>query len=84
MCGCARESAVVAGLLTSSKARNIGGIAGVSNIPVLGELFRQTDKELQTTEVLLVIGPTLLNLPADQFATPTIFTGPDTRPVTPL
>jgi general secretion pathway protein D len=78
------ESAVVAGLLTSNQARNIGGIAGVSNIPVLGELFRQTDKELQTTEVLLVIKPTLLNLPPDQFATPAIFTGSDTRPITPL
>jgi general secretion pathway protein D len=78
------ESAVVAGLLTSNQARNISGIAGVSNIPVLGELFRQTDKELQTTEVLLVIKPTLLNLPPDQFATPTIFTGSDTRPITPL
>jgi general secretion pathway protein D len=78
------ESAVVAGLLTSNQARTLGGIAGVSNIPVLGELFRQTDKELQTTEVLLVIKPTLLNLPPDQFVTPTIFTGPSTRPITPL
>ena len=78
------ESAVVAGLLTSSQARTVGGIAGVSNIPVLGELFRQTDKEVQTTEVLLVIKPSLLNLPADQFATPTIFTGSNARPITPL
>jgi len=78
------ESAVVAGLLTSNQARTIAGVAGVSNIPVLGDLFHQTDKELQTTEVLLVIRPSLLNLPPDQFATPVIFTGSDTRPITPL
>lgn len=78
------ESALVAGLLTTNEARTIGGIAGVSNIPVLGQLFRQTDKELQTSEVLLVIKPTLLDLPPDQFATRTVFTGPDLRPRTPL
>lgn len=78
------ESAVVAGLLTTNQARTVGGIAGLSNIPVLGELLRQTDKELQTSEVLLVITPTLLDLPPDQFVTTTIFTGSDARPVTPL
>jgi general secretion pathway protein D len=78
------ESAVVAGLLNTNQARTIGGVAGLSNIPVLGELVRKTDKQLQTTQVLLVIKPTLLDLPPDQFVTPTIFTGPDTRPITPL
>lgn len=78
------ESAVVEGLLDSNQARSISGIAGLSTLPGLGELFRQTNKSEQTTEVLLVIKPTLLNLPPDQFATPAIFTGSETRPITPL
>ncbi len=78
------ESAVVAGLLTANQARSVGGVAGISEIPVLGDLFRQVNKQTQTSEVLLVITPHLLNLPPDQFVTPTIFTGPDARPLTPL
>ena len=78
------EWGAVAGLLTSSEARTISGLAGLSNIPVLGQLFKQTNKDENTSEVLLIIKPTLLNLPADQFLTPTIWTGSETRPVTPL
>ena len=78
------ESAVVAGLLNSNEVRSIGGIAGLAEIPALGALFRQTNKNEQTSEVLLVIKPSLLNLPPDEFVTPTIFTGSETRPDTPL
>lgn len=78
------ESAVVAGLLTSDEMRSIAGVAGVAEIPGLGALFRQTNKSLQTSEVLLVIKPTLLNLPPDEFETPSIFTGSETRPLTPI
>jgi len=78
------EWGVVAGLLTSSEARSISGIAGLSSIPVLGRLFQQTNKNESTSEVLLIIKPRLLNLPPDQFVTPTIWTGSETRPITPL
>jgi general secretion pathway protein D len=78
------EWAVVAGLMSTSEARDISGIAGLSNLPVLGKLFSETTKDETTTEVLLVIKPSLLNLPPDQFATPTIWTGSELRPTTPL
>lgn len=78
------DSAVVAGLLTSDEARSINGVAGVAEIPGLGGLFRQTNKSLQTSEVLLVIKPSLLNLPPDELPAPAIFTGSLTRPLTPL
>lgn len=78
------ESAIIAGLLTSNEARSIHGIAGAAEIPALGALLRTTNKKDQTTEVLLVIKPTLLDLPPDQFVTRTIYTGTETRPLTPL
>ena len=78
------EWGIVAGLMTATEARTIHGIAGLASLPVLGPLFRTNNKDETTSQVLLIIKPTLLNLPADQFVTPTIFTGPDTRPVTPL
>jgi type II secretory pathway component GspD/PulD (secretin) len=78
------EWGVVAGLMTSTEARTIHGIAGLANLPVLGQLLRKNNKDETTSEVLMIIKPTLLNLPANQFVTPTIFTGSDARPVTPL
>ena len=78
------ESAVVGGLLTSNEARSISGIAGLAEMPTLGALFRQTNKNEQTSEVLVVVKPTLLSLPPDQFAAPAIYTGSETRPLTPL
>jgi len=78
------EWGVVAGLLSSSEARSISGIAGLSNIPVLGQLFREYNKDETTSEVLIIIRPTLLNPPPDQLVTPPIWTGTETRPLTPL
>jgi general secretion pathway protein D len=78
------EWGVVAGLMTSSEARTIHGIAGLSSIPVLGQLLRKNNKDESTDEVLMIIKPTLLNLPPDQFVTPAIFTGSEVRPLTPL
>jgi general secretion pathway protein D len=78
------ESAVVGGLLNSNEARSISGIAGLAELPALGALFRQTNKNEQTSEVLVVLKPTLLGLPPSEFVTHTIFTGSETRPLTPL
>jgi len=78
------EWGLVAGLLNASEARTIRGIAGLSNIPVLGSLFKQYNKEEDTTQVLLIIKPRLLNPPPDQEVTSPIWTGSEMRPLTPL
>ncbi len=78
------EWGVVTGLMSASEARTIHGIAGLTSIPVLGQLLRKTNKDESTSEVLMLIKPTLLNLPPNQFVTPTIWTGSEMRPVTPL
>jgi type II secretory pathway component GspD/PulD (secretin) len=75
---------VVAGLMSSSEARSIHGIAGLAEIPGLGQLFRVNNKDETTSDVILLIKPTLLNLPPDQFASPAMWVGPDARPLTPL
>ena len=75
---------VVAGVLTANEMRTISGLAGLSSIPALGRLFQQHNKDENTSQVLMIIKPVLLNLPPDQFITPTIWTGSEMRPVTPL
>jgi len=78
------ESALVAGLLNPNEARSISGLAGLADVPGIGAFFRQTSKSQQNSEILLVIKPTILDLPPGQFVTHTIFTGSETRPQTPL
>jgi len=78
------EWGLVAGLLTSSEARTINGIAGLSNIPVLGTLFKQYNRDENTSEVLMILKPRLLSPPPDQIVTLPIWTGSDVRPLTPL
>jgi hypothetical protein len=51
---------------------------------VLGQLLRKTNKDESASEVLVIIKPTLLSLPPDQYVTPTIWTGSEMRPATPL
>jgi len=70
--------------MSSSEARTIRGIAGLSQIPVLGQLIRSNTNDGNTSDVLMLVKPTLLNLPPDQYGSPVIWTGPDARPPTPL
>lgn len=74
--------AVIGGLMSSSDARTIHGIPWLSGIPVLGQLIRKNTKDQGDSQVLLLVKPILLDLPPDQFVTPTIWTGSEMRPVT--
>jgi len=78
------EWGVVAGLLNSSEARMIHGIAGLSSLPVLGPLFKQYNKDESVSQILMILKPTLLSAPPDQMVTPPIWTGSEMRPLTPL
>jgi type II secretory pathway component GspD/PulD (secretin) len=78
------EWAVVAGLMTTNQARTIAGIAGLSNLPALGPLFRTTTKNKDSSEVLILLRPRLVTLPPDQVITHVFRLGSETRPLTPL
>lgn len=76
------EWAVIAGLVSSTNSDSLTGYAGIGRIPFLRRLFGQTDIEKDSTEVLLVLKPHLMNLPPWDFPTQTIWMGTDTRPLT--
>ena len=78
------EWAVVAGLMEASEARTMAGIAGLSEIPVLGQLFTQRTRNRDTKEVLVMLRPRVITLPPDQVVTRTRRIGSETRPLTPL
>src|SRR5262249_45101512 len=76
--------AVIAGLMTSSEARTISRLAGLGQIPGLGPLFRQTTKEKDLNDVLILLRPRLITPPPGEIVTHPLWVGSETRPLTPL
>jgi type II secretory pathway component GspD/PulD (secretin) len=74
----------MAGLLNTSEARNLSGIAGLSSIPYLGALFRNNTTNESEGQTLILFKPTLVNLPPSEAIIRSLWTGSETRPVTPL
>jgi hypothetical protein len=78
------EWTVVAGLMTSSQAKSISGLAGLSRVPVLREILSQHTRDDSEKQVLLLIRPTLVSLPPGEMPTAAIAAGTETRPRIPL
>ena len=75
------EWAVVTGLLSRTDATTLAGIAGLSNIPILGRLLSTNTKSDDRTTTLLVIKPRLMNMPPSESTSPTLLTGTETKPI---
>jgi general secretion pathway protein D len=78
------EWAAVAGLVDRDEARTIAGIAGVSRVPVLGQLTTTHTKNKGEGQVLILMRPHLLTPPPGQTPTHAFRMGSDNRPLTPL
>ena len=77
------EWAVVAGLLQITHTNNPTGVAGLSSIPILGNLFRSQTREDDRNEILLVLKPHIVAAPPWESAPlKPIWTGTESRPVT--
>lgn len=73
------EWAVMAGLMRASEARTVTGLAGLSQLPYLGALFRRTSSEKDDRQTLLVIKPTIVRSSGGDRLAPPIWTGTETR-----
>lgn len=69
------EWAVMAGLVTNRKSVSRNGIAGLSEIPGIRELFGDTQRNTESDNMLLIIKPTFTRLPSPAMTGPSFFTG---------
>jgi general secretion pathway protein D len=77
--------AILGGLLDTSEAHNIAGIAGLTRIPYLGPLTNMYNKTKSTDELLIMMRPHLLTAPPGAGTPARMYRmGSETRPVTPL
>jgi general secretion pathway protein D len=78
------EWAVIAGLVTMNDSETPTGIAGLADLPWIGRLFSHQTHEKDKSEVMIVLKPRLVALPPWETATPSLWTGTETRPLTPF
>ena len=72
------ENLVIGGLLRDNLTEVIRAVPLLGDIPILGALFRRIEKNSETTELMVIIRPTLVKssaavpeLPTDRFVPPT-------------
>jgi pilus assembly protein CpaC len=72
------ESFAIAGLLSENFADQVHGIPGITNLPILGALFRDSNFQRKQTELVIIVTPRLvhptiantLRSPTDSFVAP--------------
>ncbi|HZX10672.1 MAG TPA: secretin N-terminal domain-containing protein [Acidobacteriota bacterium] len=60
------ETNLLAGLLKDEERKTLKGIAGLKSIPLIGNLFSNTDQEIQQTDVVMTLTPYIIrSIPLD-------------------
>lgn len=69
------EWAIIAGLNSSAYTFTRTGLAGIGQIPGIKQLLSETTRETQTSDILLVIKPTITRLPVTSEVNPQFLLG---------
>jgi type II secretory pathway component GspD/PulD (secretin) len=78
------EWAVIGTLVNSTKSKATSGFWGLAQLPLIGQLFKQTSTDKEETNVLIGIRTRLLSVPPSETVTKALRVGSDNRPFTPL
>jgi type II secretion system protein D len=63
-----KSTIVIGGLISDTEKRSTSGVPWLSDIPVLGYLFKDTTKSKERDELIIMIQPTVVESDADQIA----------------
>jgi type II secretion system protein D len=63
-----KSTVVIGGLITDNTKYNTSGVPLLSDIPILGYLFRDTSKSKERDELIIMIQPTVVETDAEQIA----------------
>lgn len=55
------ETVVIAGLMQERASKEDGKIPGLGDVPIIGGLFRRSDKSKRKTDLIILLTPTLMN-----------------------
>jgi len=56
------ETNLLAGLIRDEERRVLRGVAGLSDLPIVGRLFAQTQRETQETDIVLTLTPRVIRV----------------------
>ncbi|MGQ9619286.1 MAG: secretin N-terminal domain-containing protein [Candidatus Aminicenantia bacterium] len=72
------ETTLLAGLLRDDERKALRGIAGLKNIPLIGDLFSADERTISQTDIILTITPHIIkSLPIDEKDLEPLWTGPE-------
>jgi general secretion pathway protein D len=74
------EWAVVAGLVSMNNSETPTGVAGLSELPLIGRLFTHQTRSTDAADVLIVLKPHLVAEPPWEEVSRPMWTGTETRP----
>ena len=63
-----KSTVVIGGLISDTTTRDTSGVPLLSDIPILGYLFKDTTKSKERDELIIMIQPTVVETDADQIA----------------
>jgi general secretion pathway protein D len=76
------EWAVIAGLAVTQTSKTTTGIAGVSDIPAVGRIFRKDTTTDDASQILIILKPRILSEPAWEHPSEAFWMGTETKPPT--
>jgi general secretion pathway protein D len=56
------ETSILAGLIRDDERTTLEGVAGISQLPVIGRLFGRTKKERQETDIIVTLTPHIIRI----------------------
>jgi Flp pilus assembly secretin CpaC len=67
--------------MQNSIIETLGGFPGIARIPFIGRLFSTTTKTEMVGQTLIVVTPHLVSLPPWESASPVLWVGTETKPL---